>query len=92
MKTLFLKNVMPFAVVAMGVSGAFFTTSMQSVSKVKPPQIGYTLNAQGGCSDIAVNCDNTPRPFVCRLAGASGPQAFGKDAQGNCVQILWRPQ
>lgn len=91
MKTQFLKNVMPFAAAVLGISGAFVTTSMQSASKVNAPQIGYALNAQGSCSDVAVNCDTTPKPFVCRMGVTSGPQAYGKDAQGNCVQILYRP-
>ena len=89
MKSLFLKNIAPFAVIAMGISGAFLTTSMQSVSKSAAPN-GYTLNAQGACN-IEVNCSNiTPRP-VCRQFGDSGPQAFGKDAQGNCNVQLTRP-
>ncbi|MEL1254085.1 hypothetical protein AAEO57_09885 [Flavobacterium sp. DGU38] len=84
---------MPIAVIALGISGAFVTTSMQSASKANPPQIGYPLNAQGGCNEnIPQSCDNTPKAFLCRVGGGTaGPQAFGKDAQGNCVQTLWRP-
>ena len=88
MKTLFLKNMMPFAVIALGISGAFVTTSMQS-AKSLAPKIGFTLNAQGACN-VQVNCSDIPAQ-VCRLSGATGPQAFGKDAQGNCTQVLYRP-
>jgi hypothetical protein len=89
MKTLILKNMMPFAVVAMGISGAFVTTSMQSDSKSNAPKLGYTLNGQGACN-VQVNCSDIPNQ-VCRLNGATGPQAFAKNAQGNCNEIVYRP-
>jgi hypothetical protein len=89
MKTLFLKNMMPFAVVAMGISGAFVTTSMQSDSKINAPKLGFTLNGAGACN-IQVNCNTTPNP-ICRLNGDSGPQAFGKNAQGVCNEVLFKP-
>ena len=89
MKTLFLKNVMPVAVIALGITGAFATMSMQSTTKNLVPKIGYTLNAQGACN-IPVNCD-TNGSQACRLNDTSGPQAFGKNAQGNCNEVLFRP-
>ena len=83
---------MPFAVMALGISGAFVTTSMQNASKAAAPKIGYSLNANGSCSNIAQSCETTPKAFVCYIGGGtSGAQAFGKDAQGNCVQTLYRP-
>ena len=88
MKT-FFKNVMPAAVIALGITGAFATMSMQSTEKNLAPKIGYTLNAQGACN-IPVNCD-TSGSQTCRLNGATGPQAFGKNAQGNCNEVLFRP-
>lgn len=92
MKTLFLKNVMPIAVVALGISGAFLTTSMQNASKAAAPKLGYALNANGTCSNIAQNCDTTPKPFMCYIGGGtSGVQAYGKNPQGNCVEVLYRP-
>jgi len=90
MKTLFLKNGMPIAAVIVAIAGAFATTSMQSASKILTPRVGYTLNAQGECN-IAVACDDVPSQFICRL-GAAGPQAYGKNPQGQCVETLWRPQ
>lgn len=88
MKT-FLKNVMPAAVIALGITGAFATMSMQSTEKKLVPKMGYILNAQGAC-DIQVNCETSGNQ-VCRLNGATGPQAFGKNAQGNCNEVLFRP-
>jgi hypothetical protein len=90
MKTQFLNKVIPFAVVAMGITGAFLTTSMQSDSnRLAPPAVGYINSSQGACS-IPVNCSTTPG-LVCRANGATGAQAFGKDSQNNCVQLLYRP-
>lgn len=90
MKTLFLKNVMPFAVVAFGIAGAFVTTSMQSSSTNTLPKYGYVRNPQGICN-IRVNCDTQQGP-VCRLNGDTGPQAFGKPTpESNCTELMYRP-
>lgn len=88
MKTVILKNVTPFAVVALGILGAFATTSMQSTSKASP-EIGYTLNAQKRC-DIPVDCSTVPAA-VCRVNGDSGAQAFGKNDQQDCTETLYQP-
>lgn len=94
MKTLFLKNMMPIAVVAFGISGAFVTTSMQSVSKTETaPKIGYLRNANNSkCSEVSVNCNTTPSAFLCQAGGTSGPVAYDKDIPtNNCMQALYRP-
>lgn len=91
MKTEFLKNVIPFAVVTLGISGAFVTTSMQKAPKDLIPEDGYALNPQGGCSDTKTSCDTQETDYVCRIGGLSGPQAFGKDEDDRCVVKLWRP-
>ncbi|MNR50646.1 hypothetical protein D3C85_1701970 [compost metagenome] len=76
---------MPFAVVAiMGISGAFLTTSMQSVSKAAAPKLGYIDGPQGPCS-VALNCNTIPNP----LCQANGVQAFGK--ANNCTEVLFMP-
>lgn len=92
MKTLFLKNVTPFAVVALAISGAFATTSMQKASKDALPQIGYQLTPAGQCSNITTDCDDEENNFVCRINGATGAQAWGKDVNGNCTEKLYRPE
>lgn len=85
MKTTFLKSTMPFAVVAiMGISGAFLTTSMQSVSNAAAPRIGYIDGPQGPCS-VPVSCSTNPN-VICQ---ANGVQAFGK--ANNCTEILYLP-
>jgi hypothetical protein len=86
MKTNFFKNMIPAAVVALGISGAFVTTSMQSASNAAAPRIGYTLNESDDC-DVPVDC-NTTNGQICR--DSSGNQAFGKNAQGNCDVQLYK--
>jgi len=88
MKTLILKNFVPLAVMVMGVSGAFLTTSMQSASARALPN-GYTLNAQGDCN-VEVNCSNINTRPICRQFGDTGPQAFGK-VGNNCPTELYKP-
>lgn len=89
MKTHFLNKMIPFAVVVMGITGAFLTTSMQSDSNRAALIPGYINGPKGACS-VEVNCSDVPNA-VCRANGATGAQAFGKDSQNNCVQLLYRP-
>lgn len=92
MKTFFSKNMIPIAVAVLGIGGAFVTTSMQNISKNEvPPKIGYLANPQGKCTNTQVNCSDIPTAFLCRLGVTSGPVAYDKDAQNNCVQPLYRP-
>lgn len=89
MKTLF-KNVLPIAVVALTVSGAFVTTSMQSASKLTTPKVGYPKDFLGNCIlNQPQNCNTTQNQYMCHVGGGtSGTQAFGT-AQ-DCQEILWR--
>ncbi|KIO54672.1 hypothetical protein [Flavobacterium hibernum] len=91
MKTQFLKNVIPFGVIALGLSGAFVTTSMQKASAASL-QIGYQLDAFGECSNNTANCETEENQFVCRINGTTGAQAWGKDNNGDCVVKLYRPE
>lgn len=90
MKTTFLKSIVPFAIVAiMGISGAFLTTSMQSDSNELLPITGYVNGSEGPCS-VPVDCSDIGNQ-VCRANDTTGPQAFGKDSEENCTEILYRP-
>lgn len=89
MKTI-LKKSMPVAVFALGIAGAFVTTSMQSASKDAAPEIGYILNANNQCTDVEVTCSDIPRQ-VCKQNVTSGPQAFALDDNGNCNKVTYRP-
>lgn len=88
-----LKKTVPVVVAVLGITGAFVTTSMQNTSKKSASaRIGYIVNAQGKCTDVSVICSDLPSPFLCRLGITSGPIAYDKDAQNNCVQPLYRAE
>ncbi|MCV9932870.1 hypothetical protein OIU80_11295 [Flavobacterium sp. LS1R47] len=91
MKPLFLKNSMPFAVIALGISGAFATTSIQSIPENKVPIVGYLANSQNKCINTPVACETIPKPFLCRLNGTTGPIAYKKEDDDNCIEPLFRP-
>jgi len=83
---------MPVATAVLAIAGAFATTSMQSASSAFAPKIGYLLQADGSCSDIAVMCSDIPTQ-TCRFVYPNGPLVFNKDpATGNCTTLLGRPQ
>lgn len=86
MKTQIFKNVMPFAVAAFGIGGAFFTTSMQSAEKALVPVDAYNPS---NCRDIVKQCENTPRANICSF---NGNQLYGKDNNGNCSETLYQDQ
>jgi hypothetical protein len=82
MKTISLKKRMATAaVVVMGISGAFLTTSMQSTSK-DAHRDGY-INSLTGICDVRVNCSDIPN-VVCE---SNNQQAKGED----CTEILFQP-
>lgn len=81
---------MPVAVFAIGITGAFVTTSMQRATKAAAPEIGHLLNADGECSDVEVTCSDIPKQ-VCLQFVTSGPQAFAQDENGNCNKVTYRP-
>jgi len=89
MKTSLFKNMLPIVAVFLAVSGAFASRVVNDNFKKIAPAVGYTLDAQGECN-IAVACNDTPSMYICRL-GTSGPIAYGKNAQGRCIETLWRP-
>ena len=92
MKTLFFKSIVPIIVAVFGISGAFAVTSTNRVSQYDTPEVGYTRDPSGHCTEIAVFCDNTPSNFICRLNGTTGPQVFGIDpATHYCLKVLYRP-
>ena len=89
MKTLFLKNMLSIFTIVIAISGAFASSSIKKDIRSLAPAVGYTLDAQGECN-IAVACSDIPSSFICRLGGATGPIAYGKDVHGRCVETLWR--
>lgn len=91
MKTVFFKKLMPVAVFAVGITGAFVTTSMQSAAKSAAPEIGYLRDADKHCDfERPISCNDIPGP-VCLQNTTSGPQVWAEDAQGNCTKLTYRP-
>jgi len=90
MKTLNLKQIMPAAVVALAIGGAFMTTSMQGTSKLDQKD-GFTRNSENQCAEIPVNCDDTPKAQLCRVSGATGAIAYDKEDGNVCAEPLYRP-
>ncbi|RXM48050.1 DUF6520 family protein [Flavobacterium sp. YO12] len=90
MKAIVLKKMMPAAVFMLGISGAFFTMSMQSTAEDVVPIIGFVPSEDDPC-DIPVSCD-TAQGQLCRLFGATGPQAKAMDSPTTCNRVVFRPQ
>ena len=92
MKTIVLKKMMPVGVFVLGISGAFFTTSMQSAANAEDlvPILGFVATEDDPC-DIPVSCD-TQGTQICRLFGTSGPQAKAMDSPTTCERVVFRPQ
>ena len=86
MKKLFLKNMMPAAVIALALGGAFATTSMQSAPKEEAFKWGYYPNATAGCSNVRIACDDVPG-VLCQVDDNS-PIAYDLDT--NCGQPLYK--
>jgi len=86
MKTLNFKNMIPLGVIALGISGAFATVSMQSAPKTTASVDGYTL--QNGACNIKRTCSDTPGA-LCKVAGN---QAFGiNEDTNNCSVEVYQP-
>ncbi|KOP38914.1 MULTISPECIES: DUF6520 family protein [unclassified Flavobacterium] len=91
MKPLILKKMTPFAVVVLGIVGAFGTTSMQSAKADIAPVIGYVSIPGDPCS-VEVECSDSGDD-TCRLFYPSGPEAkaLDPDSETTCAQQLYRP-
>jgi hypothetical protein len=90
MKTIVLKKMMPVAVFVLGVSGAIFTTSMQSASKAVLAPVQGFVGVPGNACSIPVECADVGGEF-CRLNFTTGPRAFAKDSPTACMTSVFRP-
>jgi hypothetical protein len=94
MKSKFAKQVLPVAVFALAIAGAFTTHAMNQRSKAAAPIQGYLkLNPQGNsCEEQDDECSTENNGIVCTVdLSPAGAQLFGKNAAGNCVQTIYRP-
>ncbi|MEZ0181904.1 DUF6520 family protein [Flavobacterium sp.] len=93
MKSKFAKQVLPVAVFALAIAGAFTTHAMNERSKKAAPIQGYVkLNDQGNSCEQADECSTTNNGIVCRVdLDPAGAQLFGLNAAGDCVRTIYRP-
>lgn len=90
MKTLFLKRIVPYAVVlTVGTAGAFVTTSMQKTADKATPRLGYVTDENNVPCNKPISCDTQFSEDICRVSYDVGEQAKGK--ANNCQEILYRP-
>lgn len=82
------RKVIPMAVFALAIAGAFTTNAMNRSSKALGAVQGYIrANPQGTACNISNMCSDVAGP-VCTLGAA---QLWGKDLSGKCVVELFHP-
>jgi hypothetical protein len=85
MKTRIVKMVLPMAVFALAITGAF-ASHAENVAKKKPAPIQGWLQVAGACNQ-SIQCSNTGN-MLCKTT--SNQQVFGKDEAGDCAVELYR--
>jgi hypothetical protein len=93
MKTNFVKQVVPVAVFALAIAGAFTTHAMNERSRTMAPAQGYIkLNPQGTSCEQRDMCSSVNNGIVCTVGQVpGGTQLFAKNSNGQCVQTTFRP-
>jgi hypothetical protein len=86
MKTNFVKMILPVAVFALAVTGAFASHAMNNAKKVANAPVQGWLRINGACNQ-SIQCSNTGN-VLCKTA--SNQQVFGKDTAGDCSVELYR--
>lgn len=93
MKTNFVKQVVPVAVFALAIAGAFTTHAMNERSRTIAPVQGYVkLNPQGTSCEQHDMCSTINTGNICTVGLVpSGAQLFGKNLAGQCSVQIYRP-
>lgn len=93
MKTNFVKQVVPVAVFALAIAGAFTTHAMNERSRTIAPVQGYVkLNPQGTSCEQHDMCSTINTGNICTVGLVpSGAQLFGKNSAGQCSVQIYRP-
>jgi hypothetical protein len=93
MKTNLAKQVLPVAVFALGIAGAFTTHAMNERSKTAAPIRGYIkLNAEATSCEEHDMCSTTNNGTICRVGLVpSGAQLFGKNSANECKVPVYKP-
>jgi hypothetical protein len=93
MKTNFLRQVMPVAVLALGIAGALTTNAMNVRSRTISSVQGYVkLNPQGTSCEAHDECSTINNGDICTVGlDPSGAQLFGKNSANQCAVEIYRP-
>jgi len=92
MKTSFMKQVIPVAVFALAIAGAF-TTHAEEHSKTLAPVQGYLrLDPNGDTCQIQDECSTVNNGIVCTVGFEDdAPQLWGKNSSEKCTVPIYRP-
>jgi hypothetical protein len=85
MKKRIVKMILPMAVFALAITGAF-ASHAENVAKKRPAPIQGWLQVAGACNQ-SIQC-NTTGSMLCKTS--SNQQVFGKDEAGDCAVELYR--
>jgi hypothetical protein len=93
MKTNFVKQVVPVAVFALAIAGAFTTHAMNERSRTTAPVQGYIkLNPQGTSCEQRDLCSTVNNGFICTVGQVpTGTQLFAKNSANQCTLPVYRP-
>jgi len=85
MKKSIVKMMLPMAVFALAITGAF-ASHAENVAKKKPAPIQGWLQVAGACNQ-SIQCSDTGN-MLCKTS--SNQQVFGKNEAGDCEVELYR--
>jgi hypothetical protein len=93
MKTNFIKQLIPVAVFALAIAGAFTTHAMNEHSKTFTIVTGYIrLDPDGNECEQQDDCSTINNGILCRVGYVpAGAQLYGKNFAGKCTQTVYRP-
>jgi hypothetical protein len=86
MKTRIVKMILPMAVIALAVTGAFASHTVNVAKKGKVAPVQGWLKVSGICNQ-SIPCSETGT-VLCKTS--SNQQVFGIDEAGDCTMELYR--
>jgi hypothetical protein len=91
MKTNLLKKAAMAGVFALAVSGAVATQAQTLQKKAFTTKPGWVRGATPFICNNEHTCNIESTDKLCRIGDPdTGVQLYGKDAQGRCIETLWR--
>jgi hypothetical protein len=93
MKVNFAKQVIPVAVFALAIAGAFTTHAMSEHSKKLAPVDGFIrLDPEGDECEQSNQCSTVNNSIVCTVGLVpAGAQLYGKNSADKCTKVIYRP-